>query len=32
LLWVILFGTSQADSKGFAVFEAGTGKFLRAGK
>lgn len=32
LVWVVMFGTSAADSKGFAVIEASTGKFLRAGK
>ncbi len=32
LVWAVMFGTSNADSKGFAVIDASTGKFLRAGK
>jgi len=32
LVWVVLYGTSKADSKGFGVIDASTGKFLRAGK
>jgi hypothetical protein len=32
LEWIVLFGTTKADSKGFAVIDASTGKFLRAGK
>jgi hypothetical protein len=32
LVWGVVFGTSSADSKGFAVIDASTGKFLRAGK
>lgn len=32
LVWGVTFGTSTADSKGFAVIDASTGKFLRAGK
>ncbi len=32
LVWGVTFGTSSADSKGFAVIDASNGKFLRAGK
>jgi len=32
LVWIVLYGTSRADSKGFGVIDASTGKFLRAGK
>lgn len=32
LVWIVLYGTTRADSKGFGVVDAGTGKFLRAGK
>ncbi len=32
LLWTVIYGTSQIDSKGMGVIDASTGKFLRAAK
>jgi hypothetical protein len=32
LVWGLMYGTSQSDSKGVGVIDATTGKFLRAGK
>lgn len=32
LLWVVIYGESRKEAKGVAVIDAGTGKFLRAGK
>jgi len=32
LVWVVTYGTSPKDSKGFCIVNASTGKFLRAGK
>ncbi|MFY9560694.1 MAG: hypothetical protein WAQ52_10710 [Terriglobales bacterium] len=32
LLWTVIYGTSQNDSKGMGVIDASTGKFLRAAK
>jgi hypothetical protein len=32
LLWTVIYGTSQHDSKGMGVVDAGTGKYLRAAK
>ena len=32
LVWVVMYGTSRADSKGVGVIDASNGKFLRGGK
>lgn len=32
LVWGVMFGTSASDSRGVAVVDASTGRFLRAGK